>query len=78
MKTVKFKSFDGLEINSYLYETKNPKGIIQFINGMQEHGGRYEETCKYFNKQGYICFVSDLRGHGQTSKSIEELGKDDI
>ncbi len=73
----KFVTFDGLELNTYLYDTKKPKGIIQFIHGMQEHGGRYKEACEYFNKAGFICFVSDLRGHGFSSKSIEDLGKDD-
>lgn len=75
MKNIKIKSFDDLELNAYLYEAKAPKGIIQIVHGMQEHGLRYDYTCKELNKHGFTCLVSDLRGHGKTAKSIEDLGK---
>ena len=44
---------------------------------MQEHSTRYFSTIEEFNKKGYIVFVSDLRAHGKTAKSLEELGKDE-
>jgi len=78
MKNLNITSIDGLELKGYLFdEVKNPKGIIQIVHGMQEHGLRYEDTCKYFNKAGYIAFVSDLRGHGHTAIDEKHLGQDD-
>ncbi len=78
MKNLKIKSFDETILYSYLYdEVDEPIGVIQFIHGMQEHGGRYADTCKYFNSKGFICLVSDLRGHGKTANGIENLGKSD-
>lgn len=77
MKNIKIKSFDELELNAYLYEAKEPKAIIQIVHGMQEHGKRYDYTCKELNKHGFTCLVSDLRGHGKTAKSIEDLGKNE-
>ena len=71
-------SFDGLVLRGYLFDdVAKPLGVIQIIHGMQEHAERYFDTIKEFNKQGYIVFISDLRGHGKTAKSIDELGKDD-
>lgn len=78
MKNLKIKSFDGLELNAYLYdEVDNPKAIVQIVHGMQEHGARYDYTCKALNKAGFIALVSDNRGHGLTAKSIEHLGESD-
>ena len=78
MKNLEIIAYDGLKLQGYLFdEVKKPKGIIQIIHGMQEHGLRYEETCKYFNKQGYIAFVSDLRGHGKTAIDENHLGQSD-
>ena len=78
MKEVKIKSFDNLDLHTYIYdEVKKPIGVIQFIHGMQEHAGRYDEVCKFFNKHNYICLASDLRGHGKTAKDIQSLGISD-
>ncbi len=78
MKEIKIRSFDNLELNTYVYdEVKKPIGVIQIIHGMQEHAGRYDEACKYFNKQGYIAIASDLRGHGKTAIDEKHLGVSD-
>ena len=78
MKNKDIVSFDGLKLKGYLFDDViHPVGIVQIIHGMQEYANRYFEVIKKFNEKGYIVFVSDLRGHGLTAKSIEELGKDD-
>lgn len=55
-------------------DVKNPKGIIQIIHGMGEHSLRYDTVAKWFNKNGYIVYADDHRGHGYSAESIEELG----
>lgn len=49
-------------------------GIIQFVHGMAEHKKRYQETIDFFVTNGYICAISDLRGHGDNIESEDYLG----
>ena len=53
---------------------KSPKAVVQIIHGMQEHATRYDYFAQFLNKNGYIVFATDLRGHGQTAKDIKVLG----
>ena len=78
MKNKNIISFDGLELKGYIFDdVAKPVGVVQIIHGMQEYADRYFETIKEFNKKGYIVFISDLRGHGRTAKSIDTLGQDE-
>lgn len=49
-------------------------GIMHFVHGMQEHRKRYEHVLKYFSKMGYICAISDMRGHGENITTRDDLG----
>ncbi|MBE5959148.1 MAG: alpha/beta hydrolase [Lachnospiraceae bacterium] len=49
-------------------------GIMHFVHGMMEHRGRYIETLEYFSKMGYICAISDMRGHGDNISTKDDLG----
>lgn len=44
-----------------------PVGIIQFIHGLYEHAGRYQEAAEFFTARGYICVINDLLGHGNSA-----------
>ena len=78
MKNKDIISFDNLVLKGYLFDdVAKPKGVIQIIHGMQEYSDRYFDIIPKFNKDGYIVFISDLRGHGKTAKNIESLGIDD-
>lgn len=69
------KGSDGKEVFVYCWdEVSNPKAVVQIFHGMAEHAGRYREFAKYLNKQGFIVYVDDHRGHGRTAGSVEELG----
>ncbi len=48
-------------------DTVNPKGVIIIIHGMAEHIERYDNFASNLNRQGFIVYGSDLRGHGNTS-----------
>jgi len=70
------KSFDKEDIYRYLWDdVKNPKGVVQIFHGMAEHAKRYDDFAKFLNKNGFIVFADDHRGHGQTAKGVENLGK---
>ena len=64
-----FKSFDGKEIFVHEWtDVERPKGIVQIIHGMVEHGKRYEKFARFLNEYGYIVVADDHRGHGVTYK----------
>jgi len=74
MKEIKINGFEGYKLNARLFEVKTPKGIVQIIHGMQEYSKRYEKFAKFLNNNGYIVFVSDLRGHGKSAEDETLLG----
>ena len=49
-------------------------GVIQLIHGMCEHKERYNKVIDYFTKEGYVCVISDMRGHGENVEFESELG----
>ena len=62
-----FESFDKKKIFVHEWlEAENPKGFVQIVHGMAEHGGRYEAFAKYLNEHGYLVAADDHRGHGYT------------
>ena len=76
MKERIIESFDGNKICCYLWDNvKDPKGVVQIFHGMAEHATRYNEFAKFLNKNGYIVFADDHRGHGKTAGSDENIGK---
>lgn len=78
MKQQVVMGYQGDPLQGYFWdEVAKPKAVVQIIHGMQEHAKRYDEFAKYLNKKGYIVFASDLRGHGETAGSIENLGVSD-
>jgi len=75
MKEIKMKGFNNLEIFTRVFDNvKNPKGVVQIIHGMREHSGRYVRFAEMLEKNGYIVFAPDQRGHGRTAKSLDLLG----
>ncbi len=62
-----FKSFDDKKIFVHEWlDAENPKGFVQIVHGMTEHGARYEPFAKYLNEHGYLAAADDHRGHGYT------------
>lgn len=62
-----FESFDGKKIFVHEWlEAENPRGIVQIIHGMVEHGKRYEPFARFLNEHGYLVVADDHRGHGNT------------
>lgn len=66
---------DGLEIYVRCWDqVEKQKGVVLIFHGMAEHSGRYENFAKHLNLNGYIVYANDLRGHGKTAHSVDELG----
>ncbi|PAF52398.1 alpha/beta hydrolase [Helicobacter sp. 13S00477-4] len=75
IKNLTFKS-DLLKITYDCYIPQESNGIvIQIAHGMIEHKGRYEWLCKSFAKKGYIIFINDHRGHGDSFNNKIPLGE---
>lgn len=51
-----------------------PIGVIEFVHGMCEKRQRYEQAMSVFNKHGFICAITDLRGHGENILTTDDLG----
>ncbi len=76
MKELTIKGFEEKPLACYLWDDcVSPKGVIQIVHGMQEHALRYSDFAQYMNKMGYVVFASDLRGHGKTAGSVDQLGQ---
>lgn len=68
-------SFDGLPLSvAMIAPEDDPKGIVQFVHGMIEHKERYYPLMEWLSGHGYVCIVSDLRGHGASVRNEEDLG----
>lgn len=74
MKFEKFESFDKTVLQTYVWdEVEEPKGVVQIVHGMAEHGRRYDHFAQFMNKNGYIVIADDHRAHGET-ETDEERG----
>ena len=51
-----------------------PKGIIQLVHGMCEHKERYVPFMEFMADNGYASIIHDHRGHGESVRSIDDLG----
>lgn len=63
-----------LFVRSWGKDMKDPKAVIIISHGMTEHIGRYRHVGANFNKEGYIAYGDDHRGHGKTGEKQGQLG----
>jgi alpha-beta hydrolase superfamily lysophospholipase len=75
MAAFTFTASDGARLAAYKWEPATaPRGVLHLAHGLAEHAGRYARTAKSLNSHGYVVYANDMRGHGQTAQSQEELG----
>jgi alpha-beta hydrolase superfamily lysophospholipase len=68
-------SHDSVEIYVYRWLPAGvPKAILQIVHGLAEHAGRYQRLAAALNAAGLAVYASDLRGHGETCTSADDLG----
>lgn len=70
-----FESSDGMliHVNKCLPEKGKAKAVVQIVHGSVEHVDRYMEFAKFLTDNRYAVYASDLRGHGKTAGSEENL-----
>jgi alpha-beta hydrolase superfamily lysophospholipase len=57
-----------------IWSVQKPQAIVHIVHGISEHSGRYAHFAKALNEVNFTVYASDLRGHGQTAGSIENIG----
>jgi alpha-beta hydrolase superfamily lysophospholipase len=50
------------------------RAVVQLVHGMQDHVARHEPMGVALTAAGYAVYGNDLRGHGHTAASPDELG----
>ena len=51
-----------------------PRAIVQIVHGLAEHGARYARLAAALTDAGYAVYAGDLRGHGRSARTAEDLG----
>jgi len=75
MQTFILPAHDGLGLSIYHWPAaERPRAAVQIVHGLAEHAGRYARLAHALNPAGYEVYAGDLRGHGRTATSAEELG----
>lgn len=70
-----FKGEEGLQIYVYKWSPEGEvKGAVQIAHGMAETAIRYEGFAKVLTDDGYVVYANDHRGHGNTAKSLDNVG----
>ncbi|HEX6840569.1 MAG TPA: alpha/beta hydrolase [Stellaceae bacterium] len=66
---------DGVALFVHSWRPETPvRGVVQIVHGMAEHGARYERLAAALIEAGYAVYAGDVRGHGQTARTAEDLG----
>lgn len=71
------ESFDGKKVFCREWPVQKAKATVLIIHGMVEHSGRYNDFARFLNAKGFNVFAFDLRGHGQTSESVDKISQYD-
>lgn len=65
---------DNVRLSATVIASETPKAVVQLVHGMAEHKERYFPFMEFLAENGYACVINDLRGHGATVTSKEDLG----
>ena len=55
-----------MELSIRQWPAPSAQGTIVLVHGGGEHSGRYEETARRLNQEGFSVVAPDLRGHGRS------------
>lgn len=67
------KANDGYELDCKLYDHENPKAVVKFIHGMEEHQDRYIPFAERLQQEGYAVLTANLRGHGPNAPLLSHI-----
>jgi alpha-beta hydrolase superfamily lysophospholipase len=63
-----------LFVRRWLAVSGTPKGVVQVIHGAAEHSARYDRFAKALNRDGWLVYADDHRGHANTRVRTKALG----
>ena len=71
-----FDSTNGSDRICYFKYTPEvaPRAIFQMVHGMAEYAERYEALAELLCNHGYVVYIHEHVGHGNTAKDVEHLG----
>jgi alpha-beta hydrolase superfamily lysophospholipase len=73
--TFTFSAADGTDIFVYGWlPNDRPAAVIQIVHGLAEHAARYRRLAEALAGEGFASYGCDLRGHGRTARTADELG----
>ena len=63
-----WKTNDGVDIFGQVWQPEviPARAVVCLVHGLGEHSSRYAHVAEALNKEGFIFFASDLRGHGRS------------
>jgi len=67
---------DGLTIATWTWDDvpDQPRGVVQLVHGLAEHGPRYGRLAGELNAAGFLVTATDNRGHGASVSQQVPLG----
>lgn len=68
---------DSYKLSVRVYDVNEPKAVIKFIHGMEEHQGRYEAFASFLQENGYAVITADMRGHGEDAPLLSHIADKD-
>lgn len=60
-------------LSLFLFESPDPKAVIQVVHGMEEHKERYIPFARFLAGHGFHVVLSDLRGHGKDAPQLSHI-----
>lgn len=63
-----------LFVRRWLAVNGPPKGVVQIVHGSAEHSARYDRFAQHLNREGWLVYGDDHRGHGNTRVRSGALG----
>ena len=64
------RSGDGYKLSVHVFDIPEPRAVIRFIHGMEEHQDRYIPFASFLRENGYAVVTADMRGHGKTAPNL--------
>ncbi|MCE4554784.1 alpha/beta hydrolase [Roseateles cellulosilyticus] len=63
-----------LFVRRWLAVSGRPRGVVQLVHGSAEHSARYDRFAQRLNREGWLVYADDHRGHGNTRVRSGALG----
>lgn len=69
-KEIEIKASDEIMLNSLLFKTKNPSGLIFYLHGAGGNLKAWGKYAKELNNLNYDVYMLDYRGYGKSDGAI--------